>query len=93
MSYALNLYPFYDDGNLSPTEHVFYQLVKDEEEGDNLVDYLNSKLFKKILNACKWIGYQTDHKLFKYLPDLSNIKNINDKKIYDCFNVSQEERM
>ncbi len=31
MSYALNLYPIYDDC-LSPTEHVFYQIVKDKKK-------------------------------------------------------------
>ena len=91
MSYALHLYPFYDNGMMSPTEHTLYQLVKNEDDGNNLVAYLNSKLLKLILSSCKWIGYQTDHKVFKYLPDISDIKLINDSEIYKYFNLSQEE--
>jgi hypothetical protein len=88
MSYSLNLYPFYDDC-LSPTEHVFYQIVKNEEEGLRLISYLESKLFKIILNASKWIGYQTDHKLFNYLPNIiDEIEIINDEEINKYFNIN-----
>jgi len=74
MSYSLNLHPFYDDGILAPTEHVFYNIVKNKELGKKLVIYLNSKLIKFVLKACKWIGYQTDHKLFEFIPNI----------IYEC---------
>jgi len=81
MSYALNLYPIYDDC-LSPTEHVFYQIVKDKKNGLKLINYLESK----------WIGYQTDHKIFNYLPDITNdIKNITDKEIYMFFDLTKKE--
>ena len=91
MSYSLNLYPFYDN-ELSPTEHTFYQIVNNKEEGDKLVKYLNSKLFKVIIQSSKWIGYQTDHKIFEYIPNIINeIDNINDETIYRYFNLSDKE--
>ena len=91
MSYSLNLYPFYDN-ELSPTEHVFYQIVNNKEDGDKLVNYLNSKLFKAILQSSKWIGYQTDHKIFEYLPNIIyDLNDINDKNIYKYFNFTNEE--
>lgn len=92
MSYSLNLYPFYDKGEISPTEHVFYQSVNTEIQGLNLVNYLNTNTLNLIIKSCKWIGYQTDHKIFKYIPDFSiNIKNINDDKIFKYLNLSNDE--
>ena len=90
MSYALHLYPFYDEGNLSPTEHVFYQTVKDKDLGLKLVRYLDSSVFKKVLHSCKWIGYQTDHNIFHYLPDISeNLKSpdASDLEIRKCLGL------
>ena len=89
MSYSLNLYPFYDN-ELSPTEHTFYQIVNNKEEGDKLVKYLNSKLFKVIIQSSKWIGYQTDHKIFEYIPNIVNeIDNMNDEEIYKYFEITK----
>lgn len=91
MSYSLNLYPFYDN-ELSPTEHTFYQIVNNKEEGDRLIKYLNSKLFKIILQSSKWIGYQTDHKIFEYIPNIiDEIDDINDETIYKYFEITKEE--
>jgi hypothetical protein len=91
MSYSLNLYPFYDNV-LSPTEHVFYQIVNNKKEGEKLVKYLNTKLFSIIIQSSKWIGYQTDHKIFEYLPNIiDNINDINDENIYKYFKISKEE--
>lgn len=91
MSYSLNLYPFYDT-EISPTEHVFYQLVDNEEEGAKLISYLESKLFKLVMKSLKMIGYQTDHKVFKYLPDITKkIDIVNEMNINKLFNFTEEE--
>jgi len=94
MSYSLHLYPFYDN-ELSSTEHIFYQIVNNKEEGYKLVKYLNSKLMKVILQSLKWIGYQTDHKIFEYLPniiyDFNDLNDLNDDNIYQYFNLITEE--
>jgi hypothetical protein len=91
MSYSLNLYPFYDE-ILSPTEHIFYQLVNDKTHGEKLINYLNSKLFKKILSSSKWIGYQTDHKIFSYLPDITEeLDVVNDDTVCKYFNLTLGE--
>ena len=92
MSYSLNLYPFYDFGELSPTEHTFYQAVNNEKEGNNLVNFINSNLFNYVIKYCKWIGYQTDHKIFKYLPNLSNVINeCNNESIYNYLNLTKDD--
>jgi len=92
MSYSLNLYPFYDKGDISPTEHVFYQIVDSDIHGLNLVNYLNTDILNLIIKSCKWIGYQTDHKIFKYIPNFSIvIKNINDDKIFKYLNLTNDE--
>lgn len=91
MSYSLNLYPFYDE-ELSPTEHVFYQIVNDKRCGMKLISYLDSKLFKAILKSFKWIGFQTDHKVFPYIPNVINsIENINDTTLYNFFGLTDDE--
>lgn len=98
MSYALNLYPFFDNGNMSPTEHVFYQVVDSEEEGLKLVRYLDSDIFQEILQSCKWIGYQTDHNIFRYLPDVSKQFQTIDTSEAEimrllCLNKTQSKKM
>ena len=94
MSYSLNLYPFYDFGELSPTEHTFYQTVNNEKEGIKLVNFIKSNLFNYVIKYCKWIGYQTDHKIFKYLPNLSIvIDECNNKNIYKYLDLTEEDIM
>ena len=77
---------------MSPTEHVFYQLVNNENMGNKLIKYLDSKIFKMLLKATKWIGYQTDHKIFEFIPDITTkIDVITDNNLYKYFNLSNDE--
>lgn len=38
------------------------------------------------------MGYQTDHKIFSYLPDLTyELKDVTDKEIYKYFDLTKDE--
>lgn len=81
--------PFYDDGNIGTTEVCQYLLVKDQDEADNVLSYLNSKLYNFLIITGKWSGF-LNGKLICSLPKLSN-KKWTDKTIYKHFNLTQEE--
>ena len=81
--------PFYDPGTLGGTDLVYYVFVDTDEEGLNLTNNLNTKLFKYILKTAKWSGFGND-KVYYLLPKLPNVK-YNDKTINKYFNLTNEE--
>jgi hypothetical protein len=81
--------PFYDDGNIGTTEVCQYLLVKDQAEANNVLSYLNSKLYNFLIITGKWSGF-LNGKLICSLPKLAN-KKWTDKAIYKHFNLTQEE--
>lgn len=81
--------PFYDDGNIGTTEVCQYVLVQDQTHADQLLSYLNSKLYKFLINTGKWSGF-LNGKIISSLPRLPN-KVWTDTKIYKHFNLTQEE--
>ena len=81
--------PFYDDGNIGTTEVCQYLLVKDQAEADNVLSYLNSKLYNFLIITGKWSGF-LNGKLICSLPKLAN-KKWTDEAIYKHFNLTQEE--
>jgi hypothetical protein len=82
---------FYDDGVLGGTDMVYYVLVSDKEEGENLTHNLSSKLIQYILRTAKWSGFGNE-KVFKRLPNLPKNVKLTDDQIYDLFNLSNNER-
>ncbi len=89
MSESGYLNPFYDDGILGVGGHCFYCLVNDKQAGEYIINLLNSKLYKFYINIHKWSGFH--HKLV--LQDLPYIKlnELNDKKLYNYFNLTDKE--
>ena len=84
-----NLNPFYDDGQSTTSNNTLYMIVKDKYEGENIVNLLNSKLFKFILNFSKYSGFFTKE-VFWALPKVkSNIKS--DEDVYREFNLTNDE--
>jgi len=81
--------PFYDDGKYGITDLSYYVLVNSDEEGDNLNNILNTRLFKYILKTAKWSGFGTD-RVFYALPKLEN-KKYTDTELYSQFNLNVEE--
>lgn len=81
--------PFYDSGTLGGTDLVYYVIVDTEEEGTNLTNNLNTKLFKYILKTAKWSGFGND-KVYYLLPKLPNVKYTNET-INKYFNLTNQE--
>lgn len=87
MSESGYLNPFYDNGILGIGGHCFGLLVKNENEGDNKIQLLNSKLYKFYIDINKWSGFH--HK--KVLQDLIDVEYENDEQLYKYFKLSDEE--
>lgn len=69
MSESGYLRPFYDDGILGVGGHCFSCLVKDEHEGQYIINLLKSKVYSFYINVNKWSGFH--HKMV--LQDLPYI--------------------
>lgn len=81
--------PFYDPGTLGGTDLVYYVIVDTDEEGMNLTNNLNTKLFKYILKTAKWSGFGND-KVYYLLPKIPNVKYTNEN-INKYFNLTSQE--
>jgi hypothetical protein len=81
--------PFLDLGQMGCTEASQYILVVDEQEGNNILSYMNSKLYNFIVDTAKWSGF-LNGKVFKLLPKLEN-RHWSDQEIYELFNLTPEE--
>jgi hypothetical protein len=82
--------PFFDNGILGGTDMCYYILVNNEQEGINLQNNLNSKLFKYIFKTAKWSGFGNEI-VFKSLPKLPNVY-MSDNEVFNYFNITENER-
>jgi len=80
--------PFFSAGNLGTTEVCQYILV-DSKEAKNILSYLNSKLYKFIVNTGKWSGF-LNGRVLSSLPKLAS-KVWTDKELYAHFDLTPEE--
>ena len=91
MSESGYLKPFYDDGILGVGGHCFACLVKDVNEGNKIIQLINSKLYKFYIETNKWSGFHNR----EVLQDSSNIiyelDEINDDNIYKYFDITSED--
>jgi hypothetical protein len=64
-------YPYNDyEGKYGMSQIVFGLPITSKEEGDQMVEAMNTDDFKKIIKATKWGTFQTDYRMFKYFkPD------------------------
>jgi hypothetical protein len=83
--------PFYDNGELGITQGGLYTIVNDENEGNTLVEYLNSNLLVYLMKATKWSNFETCKQLFWHIPLPSDIHNVNNTNINTYFDLTQEE--
>ena len=62
------LYPYNDwDGEYGMSQISFGIRISSKEEGENIVDAINSYEFRKIIELTKWATFQTEWRMFKYL--------------------------
>lgn len=79
----------YDKGEYGVTDLGYYVLVNSDEEGNNLVHNLSSKLFNYILKSAKWSGFGNE-KVFELLPNFRG-KKFTDQELYSHFKLTEEE--
>ena len=80
--------PFFSAGNLGTSEVCQY-ILADSAEAQNILSYLDSKLYKFIINTGKWSGF-LNGKVLASLPKLTN-KIWTDQELYKHFSLTQEE--
>jgi hypothetical protein len=64
-------YPYNDyEGEFGMSELTFGIPITSKEQGDQIVEAINSDRFREIIKATKWGAFQTEYKMFKYFrPD------------------------
>lgn len=64
-------YPYNDyAGDYGMSQLTFGIPISSKEQGDQIVEAVNSDAFKEIIKATKWGAFQTDYRMFKYFkPD------------------------
>jgi hypothetical protein len=86
------IYPFYDDGKLGGTQSVLYIETDNQKSGVNLLNFINSNIFKFIIKSTKFNNFAISHELISTIPNYSKtIKNIDDKKLALELNLTTEE--
>ena len=82
---------FYDNGIIGVGGDCFACLVKDQIEGNKIIELLNSNLYKFYIETNKWSGFH-NKEVLQDLPNIINeIENINDENIYKYFEIIEEE--
>lgn len=64
-------YPFNDyKGEYGMSQIAYGIPIGTKEEGDRIVEAIESKEFREIIKATKWGAFQTDYRMFRYIrPD------------------------
>lgn len=70
---SFNEYPYpYNDykGEYGMSQIAYGIPIGTKEEGDRIVEAIESKEFREIIKATKWGAFQTDYRMFRYIrPD------------------------
>lgn len=82
--------PVYDEGTRGTCWHSHSYIVRDEQEGNALIKYLNSKLIR-FLNFNNRSGGFMDPIFPKGLPAINYEVITTDDEIYNYFNLTQSE--
>jgi hypothetical protein len=83
--------PFYDNGQLGVTQGGLYIIVETEDEGETMVNYLNTDIIKFIVKSTKWSNFETNKQIFNYIPNIANEPDINNNSVYKYFNITDDE--
>jgi hypothetical protein len=98
LSFGEFQYPYNDwKGEYGMSQICYGLKINNKDEGDCIVNAINSNIFKNILKYTKWSTFQTDWRMFKYFKkdfykhflnnnientnENMNISNINDYEI------------
>ena len=92
--FSISGYPgfFYDDGVLATCHHGRSIFVNNEIEAENLINYLNSKIFKFLTNIFPSSGLVVGiPKIIGLIPKVDFSISWTDEQLYKYFNLTQEE--
>ena len=68
LSYNGKQYPINDfEGKYGMSDKIYGLPIKTEEEGDRIVNAINTSEFQDIVKFSKWGIYQTEWRMFNYL--------------------------
>lgn len=82
------LEPFYDDGRFGTSEASAFIEVKNAEEGETVVRFLQSPLIQLIVKTGKWSGF-LNAKVLQLLPSAVNF--VTNAELYNYFSLTKEE--
>ena len=86
------IYPIYDNGLLGGTQSVLYIETENEVTGSNLINFINSNIFKFLIKTSKFNNFAISHEFICRIGDLSRIiENIDDIKINNYLNITDIE--
>jgi len=86
------IYPIYDNGILGGTQSVLYIETENNITGNNLINFINSNIFKFLIKTTKFNNFAISHEFISIIGDLSKIiENINDLKINTYLNITENE--
>lgn len=83
--------PVYDNGKYGTSQGGIYILVDNDNEGEKIVKYLQSKLVSYLIKATKWSNFETSKQVFHNIAHPKNIEEITDDNIYKYFNLTNDE--
>lgn len=89
VSNAGYLIPYIDKGEMGITQNAFFVEVKDDIESKLISDLILSKIFKFYLHMNKFSAYF--NKVLNTLPYPDIEYPINDEKLYEYFNLTEDE--
>ena len=70
-----NFYPYYDDGQYGVSDNCMYIVVNSKEEGNVIVEYLNSEEANQYRDACQLSGgFRTVCDMLKVIPNPHYVK-------------------
>jgi len=79
-----------NDGILGGKSEVSVRFLKDNESGDNVKSFFNSKLINYIMNSNKWTQYLLVQ-ILNYIPVEDFTRSWTDAEIYDHFKLTKAE--
>jgi len=85
-------YPIYDNGLLGGTQSVLYIETENEVTGNNLINFINSNIFKFLIKTSKFNNFAISHEFICTIGDLSKIiEDIDNIKINNYLNITDFE--
>jgi hypothetical protein len=86
------IYPIYDNGLLGGTQSVLYIETENEVTGSNLINFINSNIFKFLIKTSKFNNFAISHEFICKIGDLSKIiDDIDNIKINNYLNITDIE--